>query len=147
MADVHDKTTRSYNMSRIKSSNTKPKIIVRKYLHSKGLRFRLYNKNLSGKPDLTFPKYKSLIFINGCFWHGHEDCKYFMIPKTRTEFWLNKIKNNIFRDKENTIKLESEGWNVITIWECELKKDKQKVTLDLILKRIINQNLNTYEAI
>src|SRR5665647_1060941 len=91
MADVHDKQTRSYNMSQIKGKNTKPEMLVRKFLFSKGFRYRLHVKNLPGKPDILLPKYKTIIFVNGCFWHGHENCMYYVIPKTRTEWWLDKI--------------------------------------------------------
>jgi len=93
MTDVHDKQTRSYNMSQIKGKNTKPEMLVRRFLFSKGFRYRLHVKDLPGKPDLVLPKYKTVIFINGCFWHGHEGCRYFVIPKTRTEWWLHKIKD------------------------------------------------------
>ncbi len=91
MADVHSKETRSYNMSQIKSRNTKPEMLVKKFLHAHGFRYRLHVKDLPGKPDLVLPKYKTVIFIHGCFWHGHENCKYFVVPKTRTEWWLTKI--------------------------------------------------------
>ncbi|MCK5028138.1 MAG: DNA mismatch endonuclease Vsr [Bacteroidales bacterium] len=121
MTDTHDKETRSYNMSRIKSRNTKPELIIRKFLHANGFRYRLNAKNLPGKPDIVLPKYKTVIFINGCFWHGHENCKYFVVPKTRTEWWLEKINRTKLRDK-NAIKLLIQlDWQVITIWECEIK--------------------------
>lgn len=92
MSDVHSKEVRSYNMSQIKSKNTKPEILVRKFLFAKGLRFRLHDKNLPGKPDIVLKKYKTVIFVDGCFWHGHDKCKYFIIPKTRTDWWLEKIR-------------------------------------------------------
>ena len=92
MADVHDKATRSYNMSRIRATDTKPEMIVRKYLHAKGFRYRLHKSNLPGKPDLVLPKYHTVIFVNGCFWHGHKGCKYFVLPKTETEWWKQKIE-------------------------------------------------------
>ena len=95
MADVHDIATRSYNMSRIKGKDTKPEMHVRKYLHASGLRYRLHNKNLPGKPDLTLTKYRTVIFVNGCFWHGHIGCRYFVLPKTRTEWWQDKIEETI----------------------------------------------------
>ena len=98
MADVHNKATRSFNMSRIKGKDTKPEMLVRKYLHGNGLRYRLHNKNLPGKPDLTLSKYLTVIFVNGCFWHGHKGCKYFVMPKTRTEWWSEKIEETIKRD-------------------------------------------------
>jgi DNA mismatch endonuclease, patch repair protein len=136
MVDVHDKATRSYNMSRIRSKNTKPELIVRKFLFSKGYRYRLHNKKLPGKPDITLSKYLTVIFVHGCFWHGHEGCKYFVIPKTRTDWWLNKINHNNESDKQNTKKLEQLGWNVVIIYECELKKQKLATTLDKLLNEL-----------
>lgn len=133
--DVHDKKTRSYNMSRIKGTNTKPEEIVRKYLFSKGFRYRKNDKRLPGTPDIVLPKYKTVIFVNGCFWHGHKDCRYFVIPKTNTDFWLNKINTNIERDKRKQEALKELGWNVIVVWECELKSKLAEQTLsDLIGK-------------
>lgn len=129
MSDVHDKQTRSYNMSQIKSKNTKPEMLVRKFLFSKGFRYRLHVKNLLGKPDIVLPKYKTIIFINGCFWHGHEDCKYYVIPKTRTEWWIDKINGNKQKDGENFLHLSESGWKIVTIFECELKGDKLNKTL------------------
>ena len=120
MADVHNKITRSYNMSQIKGKNTKPEILVRKFLFSKGLRFRLYPSGLPGKPDITLPKYKTVIFINGCFWHGHEGCRYFVLPKTRAEWWRDKIKKTRLRDERNLRELENLGWASYSIWTCEL---------------------------
>jgi len=98
MADVHDIKTRSYNMSQIKSRNTKPEMLVRKFLHANGFRYRLHVKKLPGKPDIVLPKYKTVIFVHGCIWHGHEHCRYFDVPKTRTRWWLNKINSNITND-------------------------------------------------
>ena len=100
MMDVHSKETRSYNMSRIRSKNTKPEEIVRKHLFSLGFRYRKNDKRYPGTPDIVLPKYKTVIFINGCFWHGHSGCKYFVVPKSNTEFWQNKIAANIARDDE-----------------------------------------------
>ena len=134
--DVHSKETRSYNMSRIKSSNTKSEEIVRKYLFSKGFRYRKNDKRYPGKPDIVLPKYKTIIFINGCFWHGHKDCKYYVIPKTNTDFWLNKINHNIERDQKQINQLKAEGWNVIVLWECQLKKEKQNNTLGNLERKI-----------
>lgn len=134
--DVHDKKTRSYNMSRIKSKNTKPEEMVRKYLFSHGFRYRKNDKRLPGTPDIVLPKYRAVIFVNGCFWHGHCQCRYFVIPKSNTEFWVDKINKNIERDALNTEKLISLGWNVITIWECELKKDKREDTLSALQHRL-----------
>lgn len=136
MADIHSKEVRSYNMSKIKAKNTKPEVVVRKFLFSKGLRFRLHAKYLSGKPDIVLPKYKTLIFVNGCFWHGHDKCKYFVIPKTRTEWWLSKINRNIERDKENIRKLTLEGWKIITVFECQLRSQSIHSTLNSILSEI-----------
>ena len=121
MADVHDKATRSYNMSRIKSKNTKPEILVRKFLFANGFRYRLIDKKLPGKPDIVLPKYKTVIFVNGCFWHGHENCKYFKLPKTRTEWWKEKIDGNINNDLKKHTLLEEAGYKVVVIWECEIK--------------------------
>ena len=121
MADVHDADTRSYNMSCVKSKNTKPEIWVRKYLFACGFRYRINVKKLPGTPDIVLPKYKTAIFVNGCFWHGHKNCRYFVIPKTRTEWWLDKINRNIDRDQANILALKKSGWRVITIWECQLK--------------------------
>lgn len=134
--DVHSKETRSYNMSRIKSSNTKPEEIVRKYLFSKGFRYRKNDKRYPGKPDIVLPKYRTIIFVNGCFWHGHKDCKYYVVPKTNTDFWLNKINHNIERDQKQINQLKMEGWNVIVVWECQLKQEKQNDTLMSIERNI-----------
>ena len=121
MADVFDKETRSRIMSTIKATETKPEITVRKFLFSKGMRYRKNLKGLPGKPDIVSRKHESVVFVNGCFWHGHENCSRFKLPKTRTEFWEEKIRKNIDRDRRNTEALESMGWNVFVIWECQLK--------------------------
>lgn len=123
-------------MSRIKGKNTKPEILARKFLFAQGFRYRLHDKKLPGKPDIVLPKYNALIFIHGCFWHGHDGCKYFVTPKTRTEWWLNKINGNKSKDAENLLALKKEGWNVFTIWECELLADKRENTLTKLLKRL-----------
>ncbi|MFI5160725.1 MAG: very short patch repair endonuclease [Sphingobacteriales bacterium] len=136
MADVHSKETRSYNMSRIRSKDTKPELLVRKFLHKNGFRYRLHVKNLPGKPDIVLPKYKTMIFIHGCFWHGHEGCKYYVVPKTRTEWWLHKICTNISNDTNAEIALENAGWKIIKVWECELKKGSIESTLDLLTSKI-----------
>jgi len=129
MADVHDKKTRSYNMSMIRSKNTKPEILVRKFLHAQGFRYKLHDKKLPGKPDLVLPKYKTVIFIHGCFWHGHKNCKYFVVPKTRTEWWLNKINTNKANDTKAVKALKKEGWKIINLWGCDLKPFKIEKTL------------------
>ena len=138
--DVHDKETRSYNMSCIKGKNTKPEEIVRKYLFSKGLRYRKNDKKLPGTPDIVLPKYKTVIFVNGCFWHGHEGCCYFVVPKTNTEFWVNKIGTNKQRDNREINELRTIGWKVIVVWECQLKKNCRDITLLQILNSIINHD-------
>jgi len=111
---------RSRNMSAIKSKNTKPEIKVRKVLHSMGYRFRLHSKDLPGSPDIVLPKYKTVIFVHGCFWHRHKNCKYASTPKTRQEFWEAKFRENINRDKLNQENLSSKGWKIIVVWECEI---------------------------
>jgi len=123
-------------MSRIKSKHTTPEIIVRKFLFSNGIRYRLHDKLLPGKPDIILPKYGTIIFVNGCFWHGHKNCKFFNIPKTRIEYWEKKINNNIKRDKINTKLLLKLGWHVINVYECELKGLRKEKTLNKILKYI-----------
>lgn len=139
MADVHSKETRSYNMSKIKGKDTKPEMLVRKFLFANGFRYRLHDKKLLGKPDIVLTKYKTVIFVHGCFWHGHEGCKYFVVPKTRTEWWLNKINHNIENDKKANIALQNEGWKVVIIWECDLKNNKREQTLSELIK-IIKSN-------
>lgn len=136
MADVHNKTTRSYNMSRIKGKDTKPELLVRNFLFAKGFRYKLHDKKLPGKPDIVLPKYKTVIFVHGCFWHGHKNCKYFKIPSTRTEWWTAKINRNTELDTLNITSLKKQGWKIITIWECELKKDKAEKTLSALLKKL-----------
>lgn len=136
MADVHSPEIRSYNMSRIRGKDTKPEITVRKFLHSKGFRFRLHKKDLPGKPDIVLSKYKTVIFIHGCFWHGHKNCKYFVVPKTRTKWWLNKIERNKQLDSENLLKLKGAGWKVFTIFECKLKPNLRAKTLENLVKRL-----------
>jgi DNA mismatch endonuclease, patch repair protein len=133
MVDVHNIETRSFNMSRIKGKNTKPEMLVRRFLFTNGFRYRLNVKSLPGKPDIVLPKFKTVIFINGCFWHGHKGCKYFVVPKTRTEWWLNKIKETQKRDREAINQLNALGWKVITLWTCQLKKGKDKFLQNFII--------------
>ena len=123
-------------MSRIRAKDTKPEIIVRKYLFSKGFRYRLHVKNLPGKPDIVLPRYKTVIFVNGCFWHGHEGCRYFVVPKTKTQWWLDKIAKNIQNDGVATDKLKKEGWKILIIWECQLKKEIIGTTLDGLINSV-----------
>ena len=133
--DNRSKEARSKNMSNIKSSGTKPEEAVRKYLFNQGFRYRKNVKKLAGRPDLVLSKYRTVIFVNGCFWHGHEGCKYFVMPKTNVEFWTNKIEYNQKRDKENHRKLEDIGWTVLLIWECEIRHgDKDKALKELMYK-------------
>ena len=120
---------RHYTMSRIRGKDTKPEILVRKYLFSEGFRFRKNDKRYPGHPDIVLPKYRTIIFVNGCFWHGHENCKYYTVPKTNTEFWVAKVKRNQERDRSDTAALAAMGWNVITIWECQLDRNNIEITL------------------
>lgn len=136
MADVHSVAVRSYNMSRIKGKNTKPELIVRKYLFAHGFRYKLHDKSLPGKPDIVLPKYKTVIFINGCFWHGHDGCKYFVLPKTRSDWWRDKILGTKEKDAKSNTDLQMQGWKIITIFECELKPLKQERTLRELIANI-----------
>lgn len=137
MADVHNKATRSYNMSQIKGKNTKPEMLVRKFLHARGFRYKLHDKTLPGKPDLVLPKYKTVIFVNGCFWHAHAGCRDYVVPKTRTEWWLKKINGNIANDLKAEKALKEEGWIIITLWECELKPAQLQTTLSSLLAHLL----------
>ncbi len=112
-------------MSRIRSTDTKPELLVRKYLHAQGYRYKLHDKTLPGKPDIVLPKYKTVIFIHGCFWHGHAHCKYYKVPQTRTEWWLHKINTNKANDAKAVKALKKDGWKVIVVWECRLKAIKR----------------------
>lgn len=134
--DVHSKEVRSYNMSRIKGKNTKPEMLVRKFLFNNKFRYRLHARNLPGKPDLVLKKYRALIFINGCFWHGHKECKYYTVPKTRTEWWTAKINMTIAKDRDNIEKLKSQGWRIFTLWECQLKKKHLETTLKTLINEL-----------
>lgn len=127
--DILSKDQRHKNMAAIHSANTKPEMIVRKYLFSHGFRYRLNHPRLPGRPDIVLRKYHTCIFINGCFWHGHKGCKYYVIPKSNTEFWTNKINRNIARDERVQKELAKMGWHCITIWECDLKPQKREQTL------------------
>lgn len=137
MADVHTPERRSYNMSRIRNKNTKPEELVRKFLFSQGFRYRKNDARLPGKPDIVLPKHKTVIFVNGCFWHKHEGCKYFVWPKNNAEFWHEKILSNVERDLRNYERLQQMGWNIIVVWECDLKKEVRSETLSRIVQGII----------
>ena len=142
MADILSKEQRHQCMSNIRGKNTKPELIVRKFLFSKGLRFRLHRKDLPGSPDIVLPKYKTVVFINGCFWHGHDGCKYYRLPKSNVDFWETKITNNKNRDVLNEIKLKDLGWKVIRIWECEIRrKSSRQYKLDELFAQIVNPKL------
>lgn len=128
MVDVVDKATRSRMMSGIQGKNTKPELLVRKYLHRRGLRYRLHAKNLPGKPDLVFPKYKVVVFVHGCFWHHHTGCKYATTPSSRVDYWTNKLSENITRDNYQVAALEGLGWRVFVVWECELRNGNERLS-------------------
>ena len=134
MADNHSKEVRSMNMSHIRSKNTKPEEMVRKYLFSKGFRYHKNVRILPGCPDIVLPKYKTVIFVNGCFWHKH-DCPRFVWPSSNQEDWIPKITSNVERDERNYSMLRNEGWTVIIVWECELKK----AVADARLEKLINE--------
>lgn len=137
--DVHDKKTRSYNMSQIKGSKTKPEEIVAKYLFSQGFRYRRNVKKLPGTPDIVLRKYKTVIFINGCFWHMHENCNYFVWPKDNAEFWREKLLRNKERDAAKIEQLKELGWKVITVWERQLKHGNCNLTMERLVREIRNR--------
>lgn len=137
MADNHSPKVRSYNMSQIRSRGTKPEELVLKYLFSKGLRYRKNDRRYPGKPDAVFPKYRTALFINGCFWHSHEGCPYFVVPKSNLDYWLPKLEKNRRRDAEQIAALTDQGWRVITVWECELKKNVRTDRLERLYLEIL----------
>ena len=141
MADVHTPEQRSYNMSRIRGKDTKPEELVRKYLFSQGFRYRKNDARLPGKPDIVLPKYKTVIFVNGCFWHAHEGCRYFVWPKNNADFWKKKIESNVTRDIKNHQQLKDLGWKVLIIWECELKRDCRVETFERIADLVRGGNI------
>lgn len=134
--DVHNKEIRSYNMSRIKGKKTKPEEVVAKYLFANGFRYRRNVKGLPGTPDIVLKKYRTVIFVNGCFWHCHEGCKWFVLPETNAEFWKKKFNCNRERDKQNYKKLQDDGWNVIIVWECEIRHSDRKMRLETLVEEI-----------
>lgn len=136
MVDKLTPAHRSWNMSRIKASNTKPERIVRSLLHQMGFRFRLYREDLPGKPDIVLPKFHTVIFVHGCFWHRHEGCKECTTPKSNTEFWLDKFRKNVERDDRVAQRLENLGWKVVVVWSCETKD------LNELSKRLFEELMN-----
>jgi DNA mismatch endonuclease, patch repair protein len=133
MADVHEPEVRSYNMSRIRGKDTMPEMLVRRFLFSRGFRYRLHDRNLPGKPDLVLPHYKTVIQVHGCFWHAHRGCKDFKIPDHNRQWWKEKLTRNADKDVSNEEALRELGWRVVTIWECELKPRKRDETLKNLL--------------
>lgn len=136
MADNHSKEVRSKNMSHIRSVNTKPEVAVRKYLFSKGFRYRKNVKTMPGCPDIVLPKYKTVVFVNGCFWHKH-DCSRFVWPSSNVEYWIPKIAQNVQRDQKNYHELQQIGWNIVVVWECQLKKAAFNSTMDYVISCIM----------
>jgi DNA mismatch endonuclease, patch repair protein len=136
MPDVHNQKTRSYNMSQIRCKDTQPELLVRKFLFARGFRYRLHVKSLPGKPDLVFPKYKTVLFIHGCFWHGHGRCKYFVVPQTRRKWWTDKINRNKELDHQNASKLKKHDWKVLTIYECKLKPGQREKSLSNLAAKL-----------
>lgn len=141
MSDSRTPQQRHDNMAAIRSKNTRPEIIVRQYLWRNGFRFRLHDKKLPGRPDLVLPRYRTAIFVNGCFWHGHTDCPYFRLPKTNTDFWSAKIARNRARDARNIALLHSQGWYTITVWECQLRRKDQRLSTLHFLESQLHYNL------
>lgn len=139
MSDVLTKEQRHRCMSNVRSKNTKPEIMVRKFLFANGYRYRVNRKDLPGKPDIVLPKYKTVVFINGCFWHGHQNCKYATIPESNHEFWLAKITGNVERDKQTRERLSQMGWRVIDIWQCQLKPREKETTLNNLISILSNE--------
>ena len=137
-SDVHDKKTRSYNMSRIRGKDTKPELLMRSLLHRAGFRFRVNYKKLPGKPDLVLPIHKTVIFVHGCFWHRHEGCRYSTTPSTRREFWEKKFAGTVRRDKDVQVILVEMGWKVVIVWECQLNKNVEKV-LQIVSDQIMQE--------
>ena len=145
MSDPLSPAQRHNCMSHIRSVNTKPEVKLRKALFGLGYRYRVNRKGLPGTPDIVLPKYRTIIFVNGCFWHGHKDCRYATRPKTNAEFWRTKIENNRERDLKDYTFLESLGWRVIVVWECELKKDLLDATIASVREQL-DANLNSWLA-
>ena len=146
MPDTLTLAQRHANMAAIHSASTKPELLLRKSLWRLGFRYRVNDKRLPGKPDIVLPKFRTVIFVHGCFWHGHKDCSNYTVPKTNTEFWMAKIARNQERDQETWRKLEAKGWYVLIVWECELKKARFDDTLNYVAFAI-KQNGQTYDLL
>jgi DNA mismatch endonuclease (patch repair protein) len=135
MTDVHSPAVRSGNMRAIKGKNTKPEVQVRKFLFKKGFRFRLHSKEIAGRPDIVLPKYKTVIFVHGCFWHRHKNCRFATTPKSKEKFWEKKFSENMLRDEKNNYLAIKTGWHVIIIWECEVKSGSYEANIEKSIKR------------
>ena len=145
MVDRISEEKRSWNMSRIKGSDTNPEIIVRSFLHRQGLRFRVNDKNLPGKPDIVLKKYRTIVFVDGCFWHRHTGCRFAYTPKSRIEFWNEKFKSNVKRDRKVNTMLKEQSWNVVRIWQCQVNPEGLKKLVEKIKKSgVDHQNRNVY---
>ena len=148
MPDKLTKEQRHRCMSRIRGRDTKPEMLVRRFLFGKGYRYRVNDKRLPGSPDIVLRKYRTVIFVNGCFWHAHEGCRYYVVPKTNTEFWEKKFARNRERDQQDYEQLHRQGWNVVVLWECQLKPAQREFTLgclDYILNKVFLENLSGTE--
>lgn len=139
--DIVDAAVRSRMMSSIRGKDTKPEMLVRRYLHARGLRFRVHRRDLPGRPDVVLPKWKAAIFVHGCFWHGHNQCPYFRLPATRTEFWQFKIAGNVARDARAEETLRSMGWRVLVVWECAIR-DHSAGTLEALHNQIEGDSIH-----
>ncbi|WEV42763.1 very short patch repair endonuclease [Bifidobacterium sp. ESL0682] len=138
--EKYERGTRSYTMSHIRGKNTKIEVLVRSYLFRRGLRFRKNDKRYPGHPDVVLPKWHTIVFVNGCFWHMHEGCKKFSMPKSNVEFWTAKLVRNHDRDILQRAQLEADGWKVLVVWECELTKDRREQTLDHLYRQIVGED-------
>lgn len=145
MPDILTPEQRKRNMTAIHSASTKPELKLRRILWLQGFRYRINDKGLPGTPDLVLPKYRTVIFIHGCFWHGHKGCKYYTVPKTNTAFWVAKVSRNQERDQEVWRQLEAMGWSVIIVWECQLKKARLQETVEVVASEIL-KNGEIYQS-
>ena len=145
MSDNHTPEQRHRNMAAVHSASTKPEMKLRRALWRQGLRYRVNDKRLPGKPDIVLPKYHTVVFVHGCFWHGHKDCKYYTVPETNKEFWVAKVARNQERDQEVWRKLEAKGWSVVIVWECQLKKANLDATVARVAEEVV-RNGKAYRA-